>query len=496
MKFTYLAHLDKRKSAEVLVIPFWKGKKLAEWAAAIPSSIKKACENALQSGDFKGNEGEIMTLYFSDTEERRVCLIGLGVSEKVSTEVLRRSYGTFTKYCLSRKIKTVNLVVPTIKKLPDEDAIRGIAEGVLLPNYSVERFKMPDPEDQGNPYLLNHVTWISSHKNTLNIAEKALIICEAVYYARDLVNGNADDITPQFLESSAKEMAKDNPAVKVTLFDKKRIQKEKMGLLLAVNRGSLLDPAFIILTYHGNPKSKDHTVLVGKGVTYDTGGLNIKTVGMEQMKCDMGGAAACMGVMLATCKLKLPVNLTVVIPATENCVDAKSYKPGDVYSSYLGKSVEITNTDAEGRLILADALAYAVKHLNPTRMIDVATLTGAMDICFGPEATGLMSNNELLSQALVLAGNKTHERVWPLPIFDEYRDRLKSDIADLKNRESRTAGSSVAAAFLQEFVGEKPWAHLDIASTAFITETKKYLPKYATGVGVRLLVEYLESLKK
>jgi leucyl aminopeptidase len=248
------------------------------------------------------------------------------------------------------------------------------------------------------------------------------------------------------------------------------------------------------MEYKGDSHSKDHTVMVGKGITYDTGGLNIKSSGMEAMKCDMSGAAACLGTILAACLLKLKINLTVVFPATENCVDANSFKPGDVYRSYSGKTVEMMNSDAEGRLILADALAYASQHLKPTRLIDFATLTGAIDIALGSEAAGMMCNQDELADALLRAGEITAERLWRMPLFDEYRDRLKSDIADLKSWNGRSAGSCVAASFLQAFVGKNiPWAHLDIASTAYLGEAKKYLPKYATGTGIRLMIEFLEQ---
>ena len=275
---------------------------------------------------------------------------------------------------------------------------------------------------------------------------------------------------------------------------KKQLEKEGFGLLLAVNRGSSCDPALIILQYRGQPHSNNNTVIVGKGITYDTGGLNLKVgVGMETMKCDMGGAAAVLGTMLAAATLGLKTNLTGVIATTENSIGPDSYKPGDVYTSYLGKTVEIGNTDAEGRLVLADALAYANAKLAPTRMINLATLTGSIVIALGEEATGLMSNSDELSLALSEAGETTYERVWRMPLYDEYQERLKSDFADLINVAGRPASANLAGMFLKEFVGKTPWAHLDIAGTAYLTKARHYLPKNATGVGVRLLIEFLEQ---
>lgn len=497
MKFVHFKQLSKRKKADVLVLPFWKDKQEMQCAATLEGELPRILAAALATEDFKGKEGEILYLYVEGFPEQRIALLGLGNKDKATAESLRRCYGTFTKSCLSKRLKSVNLLIPQHDELKEEELIRGIAEGLLLPNYLLNRNKHRDPEEPEES-LLKEIAWIGSHQHGVEIVEKISAICEGVYFTRDLVNGNADDTTPQYLAQCAKTLAKKHPTIKTTIFDKKRIEKEKMGLLLAVNRGSALDPAFIIMEYKGNSRSNDHTIIVGKGVTYDTGGLNLKPTGsMETMKCDMAGAAACFGIMLAASLLKLKVNLTIVVPTTENCIDAKSFKPGDVYTSYSGKTVEMTNSDAEGRLILADALSYAVKKLKPTRIIDLATLTGAIEIALGSEASGVMSLNDELSQALHEAGEATFERLWRMPLYDEYKERLKSDIADLKSWNGRSAGANVAATFLRQFVGDSlPWAHIDIAATAYVTEAKKYTPKYATGFGVRLMIEFLENLEK
>jgi leucyl aminopeptidase len=280
------------------------------------------------------------------------------------------------------------------------------------------------------------------------------------------------------------------------MFDKKRIEKEGMGLLLAVNQGSPREPVFIILEYKGDPRSKDHTVLVGKGVTYDTGGLDLKPSGsMLTMKSDMSGAAIVLGTMLTAVRLELKVNLTIVIAATENCIGSKSYKPGDVFRGYLGKTVEIGNTDAEGRLTLADALAYADANLSPTRMINLATLTGGVVVALGDQITGLMSNNDKLVNQLMKASETAGEPLWRLPLRKEYREFYRSDIADIKNCGSGRAASSITGGlFLEDFVGNTPWAHFDIAGTAFLPKARGYLPQHASGVAVRTLIDFLESL--
>lgn len=496
MDFAHIEQIKQRKKADVLVLPYWKNKQQIEPAFHLEAESFHLLDRALATGDFKGKEGETLFLYIDGQPEKRFCLLGLGTKDKATIESLRRSYGGVTKSCLSKRLKSVNLVIPQHESISGGNLVQGIAEGLLLPNYMYSRHKHKDP-DEPEESLLQKVTWIGSQKQVIEFVNRTSLICDAVYYTRDLINGNADEVTPQYLAECAKEIASEHPSIKTTVFDKERIEKEKMGLLLAVNRGSALDPAFIIMEYQGNPRSDDKTVLVGKGVTYDTGGLNLKpTGGMETMKCDMAGGAACLGVILAVSQLRLKVNLTIVVPTTENGIDAKSFKPGDVYQSYSGKTVEMTNSDAEGRLILADALGYAIKNLHPTRLIDIATLTGAIEIALGSEASGLMSTSDTLAEALMQAGNVTFERLWRMPLFDDYKERLKSDIADLKSWNGRSAGANVAATFLRQFVEDGiPWAHLDIAGTAYVLEAKKYLPKFATGCGVRLIVEFLQHLE-
>lgn len=497
MKFSYLREIEKRKEAEVLVLPYWKDKQGIKEACFLKGEWSQILVPVLETQDFRGKEGETLFLYVKGQVEKRFCLLGLGAKDKATIESFRRSYGELTKSCLSKRLKSLNLIIPQVEEIDKENLIKGIAEGLFLPNYIFDRYKKADPEEP-NGTLLQEVTWIGSQQEDLKIVKTVFTICKAVNYVRDLVNENADDVTPQYLVQCAKEIAHKYSSVKLTVFDKKRIEKEKMKLLLAVNRGSALDPAFIIMEYQGNPRCDDKTILIGKGITYDTGGLNLKpTGGIETMKCDMAGGAVCLGVISAVSQLKLKVNLTIVIPSTENGIDAKSFKPGDVYQSYLGKTVEMTNSDAEGRLILADALAYAIKNLRPTRLIDIATLTGAIEIALGSEAAGLMSNNDELAQMLQEAGNSTFERLWRMPLFEEYKEKLKSDIADLKSWNGKSASSSVAATFLGQFIEDSiPWAHIDIAGLAYVSEVKRYSSKFATGYGVRLMVEFLQRLEK
>ncbi len=490
MKFASVSSLSERKDSEILVFPFWEGGKIATEHEGYEAHLQKPIDD----GDFKGKEGEILILYGKFSHETRIALVGLGKEKEITVEGLRRSIAPLVYNAHSKKIRKLTLCMPSSSHLTEEETLRGIAEGLMLPNYVFEKLKAKTLE-HNKTVLLESVCFVGVSKQSLVVAKNVALICEGVYLARDLVNGNADDVTPEYLGDLAKELAKQLPQVKATVLNKVQIEKEQMGLLLAVNRGSALEPRLIVMEYQGNPKSNDLTVLVGKGVTFDTGGLNLKPTGsMETMKYDMSGAACAFGTLYATAKLKLPVNLTIVVPSTENCIGGKSYKPGDVYTSYLGKTVEIGNTDAEGRLILADALAYAYDKFKPTRMIDFATLTGTIALALGPEASGLFCNNDKLADLLLKASDKSFERVWRMPLFKEQRDLLKSDIADMKNVGGKNGGAITAAKFLEDFVHGVPWAHFDIAGNAYNENKRRYEPQFGIGRGVRLMLDFLQDL--
>lgn len=493
MKFEVGKSLSQSKAAEGLVLPFWQGKAKAEPAAKF-ATLEKQVQASIEAGDFKGKKGEVSILYVDSRKEKRVLLLGLGKKEKASAEEMRRAYGKLGQQAIKLKAGSLNLLLPAVKEMDASSVAHSAAEGLLLVNYAFDAHKKHSIKEEPS-FLLKSACFIGASQEALAQVKEAAQVAEGVYIARDLINTNADDANPQYLAKVARSWGRKFPKVKTTVFDRARIEKEKMGLLLAVNRGADNDPAFITMEYKGNPRAKDCTVVIGKGVTYDTGGLNLKPTGyIEEMKCDMGGAAVAFGTLYAAAKLGLKKNLTVVVAATENAIGSKAYKPGDVYDSYLGKTVEISNTDAEGRLTLADALAYTCKKLKPSRIIDLATLTGAMVVALGEESTGMMSNDDALSEGLSASGLSTFERVWRLPLFKEYKDELKSDVADLKNCGSRAASAITAGLFLQEFVGDVPWAHLDIAGTAYLSKPRRYHPKYGTGIGVRLLIDFLNSL--
>jgi leucyl aminopeptidase len=481
------AKLKDRKKADALILPFWQGKKEAE-AACDSKELNSFISSPFLLEDFKGKEGETLFIYDSGLKER-ILLIGLGQEKNATLETLRKAYAQAVKAVLHKKCQNINVVIPDRFK----KAYLPICEGILLTNYRYDHLKGESLKEEP-PTLLSKVCFIGITNKELEECLKSQKIVDSVNFARDLINGNADDITAPVLVKTAKQLGKEFPSLKVTALDKARIEKEKMGLILAVNRSALHDPAVILIEYRGNPSSKELTAIVGKGMTYDTGGLNIKSSGMETMKADMSGAAAVFGALRAAAAIKLKSNLIGVIPAAENGIGPSAYKPGDVYKSMKGKTVEISNTDAEGRLILADALWFVQENYKPTQIVDLATLTGGIIIALGEEATGLFSNDDKLAQKLIQAGEKTHERIWRMPLYPEYKEMLKSPIADIQNSAGRFASAATAATFLSEFVKKEiPWAHLDIAGTAFLTKLKSYHLTHATGIGVRLLIQMLED---
>lgn len=484
MNIQCLQALAPSESYEMIVLPFWEG----GGSAYEHSQWRAIYSRALESGDFKAKLGETLVLY----AEGRVVLLGLGKQESVSAESIRRAYSCAVRIAQAKKVESLHVALPQTSALNRSELLAALGDGIFLTNYAFTHLKEDTLKD--NPVvLLKRVAFLDCSADEEPILQKQLTIAAGVYLVRELVNGNADEVTPQLLAETAWSLEKRTKGLKATVLEKKQILKEKMGLFLAVNRGSPLDPCLIQLSYRGNPKSEEHIVLIGKGVTYDTGGLSLKpTEGMLTMKCDMAGAATVLAAVQTAAALQLKVNVTALAPASENSIDGQSYKVGDVYRSMSGKTVEITNTDAEGRLLLADAITYALTHLNPTLMVDLATLTGGIVVALGEEISGLFSNDEALADALLCSSKTTGEQLWRMPLYPDYKELLKSEVADLVNSAGRSASSMTAALFLQEFVGSVPWAHIDFAGAAFLSKPKYYNPTKATGCGVRLLIDFLE----
>ena len=468
-----IAFSEELEPAPLWVIPFWEGPKAA-------SDFPLSTQAVLR--DFKGKNGEVAVHY---EKEQRIFLLGLGSQDKASIEALRKAYASAAQAARLKKITAMQILFPKCKQ--KEPFFQGIAEGILLTNYSFT-YKSEESLKEDPIVLLNQLVFVGIEKTFL--LQKIQTLVQGVHFIRDLVSGNADGKMEQFL-AAIKTLPRQ---IKVSLFDKKRLTQEGMGLILAVNRSSSVDPLLVQASYRGHPKSKEHIVLVGKGVLYDTGGLSLKTSeGMLIMKCDMAGAATVLGAIKTAEQLGLKVNVTALMPLTENCIGSKSFKLGDVYRSYSGKTVEITNTDGEGRLVLADAISYAIDCLKPSAIIDLATLTGACIVALGEEISALFSNDEPIAKELMAASERTGELICRLPIHAEYKEAFKSDIADLVNSAGRDAGAIKAALFLQEFIGTMPWAHLDIAGPAYLSKPKLYNPTRATGYGLRLLIDFLEA---
>lgn len=494
MQISSVATSKERKEADVIVVPVWADKKKPELACS-DKEFLPLVKFPLHSGDFRGKEGETLLLYRDSGKEPRVLLLGLGGKHACLPDGIRRAYASAVKAIRAKKLKNVNFLLPETDLIGRDILCRAVEEGVMLAHYTFDQLK-GDSLKEENHSAFEKICFCGLDKAEKEQLNKTERVVDTVNFVRDLVNGNADDINVDTLKNLAKGFEKKYANVKTTILDKKALEKEKMGLILAVGRAANRDPALIILEYKGHPNSKERIAIVGKGITYDTGGLNIKTTGMETMKADMAGAAVALGIVRAASELKLKTNLIAVLSCAENAIGPNSYKPGDVYRSHSGKTVEISNTDAEGRLVLADAISYVQEKYAPSKLIDFATLTGGIIIALGEEATGLFSNNDALAKALERAGEHTHERLWRLPLYPEYREYLKSSVADIKNSGPRKASSGSGATFIQQFVKTVPWAHLDIAGTAYLSELKPYHTTPATGVGIRLLVDFLEHLNE
>lgn len=444
--------------------------------------------DSINLASFKGKSGDV--LFIPIKGRPSVILCGLGKTRDVSRETIRNSCAHIIAECQKRKIDTIHCIIPSVSHLPEEDVFSSVAEGLYLSNYSFSRYKSSKESENRVAKAILH----GRGDATETIARETEIICRCALECRDMVNESSDRCTPKDFADEAKKISHTH-SLRCTVMDEKEIEKAGMGLLASVGRGSPNPPRLVIVRYKGDQKSSKIIALVGKGITFDSGGLNLKPSGnIETMRSDMAGAAACLYTIKAAAELGLKKNIVAVMPLAENMPGGASYRPGDVYRSYNGKTVEIGNTDAEGRLILADALAYTSANLKPDYMIDIATLTGACIISLGEAIAGLMTPHDGLAQLLFDAGEKTGEKIWRLPLAKEYEEDLKSDFADLINVASgRKAGTIMGALFLKNFVSSIPWAHIDIAGPSWFSKKRGYRPKNATGFGVRLFMEFLKN---
>jgi leucyl aminopeptidase len=444
--------------------------------------------DARGASDAKAGFKQLVTLH-PETPARAI-VVGLGKHEDLDAERLRIAASLVAKEAAKLKASSLAWLVPESDEA--QSLAEGIVTGTILGGYRFDRFK--GKSDDEPPTVLDSLTLIGP-STLADGAEIARICAEAQNRARDLQSLPSNVATPSYLARRAREIASAHPAVSTDVLGRKEIAAKEMGGLVAVSQGTAEEPQLIVLRYEGGG-SGETLGLVGKGVTFDTGGISLKTPGgMHEMKMDMSGAAAVLETVRAVAELGLEVDLIAVIPSTENMPSGTAVKPGDVITQYNGKTVEVNNTDAEGRLILADALAYAIE-LGADRLVDIATLTGAVMIALGSSYAALISNDDELSDEIEQAGRETGELVWRLPLHPEYKALMKGTVADLTNAApKRKAGTITAASFLEEFVGETPWAHIDIAGTAWDVG-RPYTGSDASGYGVRLLTTLARLLAR
>jgi leucyl aminopeptidase len=453
----------------------------------------------IADGEIKGSLGEFTVIHNQGDRSQlaadRVAVVGLGKRDDFDLEAARIASATAARKARDLRVGRYATVVHGAGAggLDSRLAARALVEASLMALYTYHHFKTPPDEPRPTIDQITIVEQDEDRAQAFEVAaDEASKLVDGVNVARDLSQAPGNVMTPTVLADRAREMG-ESRGLSVQVWGKEELREKGMNAILAVNAGSAQEPRFVMMKYDcGNERAKTLAV-VGKGITFDSGGISLKPPEhMENMKHDMSGAAAVVGFLQAAADLKLPVNIVGIFAATENLPSSTSYKPGDVFKTYQGTFIEVVNTDAEGRVILSDALAYAVEQ-NPDAIVDLATLTGACVVALGYHASGAMGNDEGLMTLVKQAGDASGERIWPLPLWKEHRRDIDSPVADIKNTGGRAGGALTAGAFLQCFVGDKPWVHLDIAGTAY-TENWARTPPYhpsscATGMGVRLLVE-------
>jgi leucyl aminopeptidase len=469
-------------------------------AAEIDGVVGGVIAHVLDRGDFGGRKDEVLVLYPGTASSiERVMLVGAGKREDFTLERLRRSVGSAVRQAERMGVADVAFSLGHADQLSEHMgaylAALGAVEAAILAAWEFRELKTQPPRDDRRTPLAS-VTLVAHDDEEDEEFRRAVaygrVTARSANLARELAARPGNVATPTHLAENAQRIASDF-GMGITVLDRAGMQAEGMKALLAVAQGTDEEPRFIVLEYRGGGQDQAPLALIGKGVTFDSGGISIKPAErMEEMKYDMSGAAAVLGAMRGIAELKLGTNVIGIVGATENLPSGRAVKPGDVIGSHLGRTIEVINTDAEGRLVLADALSYA-RRFKPAAMLDAATLTGAVVVALGHHAIGLMGNDGDLIDEVRSAGQRVGERCWPLPLWDEYRDQLDSLVADIKNSGGRQAGSITGGWFLKEFAGDTPWAHLDIAGTAYRDEAAPYLRKGPTGVPTRLFIEWVRA---
>jgi len=493
MKLTVQIGDITRSDAGAIIVTLFQDEGVSGPAAAVDQALDGAISQLLQDGEIKAKAKERTVVHtLGHIPSPRVLALGLGKRAEYNHRLLRDAVANAARQLRGLGVETIAVAVDPALGEPEATA-QAIAEGSILGLYTFKVHKKAD-EDDKEVRELTLVDADASREGALRSGvERGRILAEAQNWARDLANEPANFMTPTVLAERAKAVAAEL-GLECDVLERSDMERMGMGALLGVAQGSHQPPKLIVLRYQGAAPDAPALGLVGKGITFDTGGISIKpSQGMHEMKADMAGGADVIATVKALAEMKAKVNVTAVVPATENMPGGSAMRPGDVIRAMNGKTIEVLNTDAEGRLILADALCYARQlHLSP--VVDVATLTGAMIIALGRIAVGAMTNNDALMERLRAAAAAAGEKVWQFPLFEEYKEHLKSEVADLKNVGNREAGSITAALFLQEFVDDAPWLHLDIAGVDQSDEVKGVLIKGSTGIPVRTLVNLSLSL--
>ena len=485
--------------AGAIVVNFFEGLKQLEGdIAAVDKALDGAISQLISQGEIKGKLNEITLVHsLGKLPAARVIVAGLGKPKELSVDKVRGAAAETCRWLSKKGIDSIATVAQGagINAISTENAAQAVTEGALLGLYSFRRHKTKKEDENGE---LKQFSIVGQEKDRPLLEQgstRGRIMAEAANLARDLANEPGNYMTPALMAESATKLAK-SYGLEVSIFEKEKLAELGMGALLGVAQGSEQPPKFIVLNYKGRDSAEVDVALVGKGITFDSGGISLKPADkMEEMKGDKAGGAAVMAGISAIARLKPELNVVAIVPATENLPSGKALKPGDIVTAMNGKTIEIISTDAEGRLILADGLSYA-KKLGAKYIIDVATLTGACMVALGRVCSGGFSNNQELMDKVLAAGADAGELIWQLPMYDEYKEQLKSDVADIKNAGSRYGGAISGAKFLAEFVDDTPWVHLDIAGTSQSDKVRNYLVKGATGVPVRTLVNLVISFAK
>ncbi len=482
---------------QCLAIAFFEDRlSLNKEISIFDKSINNIISNSIKSRGFKAEKDESKLCYTNNKNLSCIALLGLGKENDFSLSKLMDAIGKLSKKLRASDIKSFSLYLGSFENKSFEHSIylEKIVKGILLALYQFTKYKTKDLEKIKSIDKISLIVDKKLLNASKKVVEESVVYSEAVNKTRDLVNTPPNIATPKYVADYALKLAKENK-LKCTILDEKQIEKLGMGCLMAVAKGSANKPRIAVLEYNGNGKEKP-IVLVGKGVTFDTGGYNLKPAAyLATMKDDKAGACGVISILEACAKLSLNVNVVGIAALAENMVSDKSYRPDDVLKSYSGITVEITNTDAEGRLVLADALSYSLEY-KPKAVIDIATLTGASIISLGYFASPVLGNNQELLEKIKAASEKSLEKIWQFPLWEEYEDLIKSDIADIKHtHDGIDAGVIVGAIFLKHFVKDIPWAHLDIGATVWAKEEKGYIVKGATGFSVLLLLNLLRDWK-